>query len=135
MKVIKHLRVLSTLGRTLLRPAEPGYLILYVNNGAHVLEEAFETGADVVSVDWSVDMADAARRAEGRVALQGNLDTCALAATREEIFAMVEGIARAARPARGHILNLGHGCLPGTPVEGVRAFTDAARALENSQNW
>jgi uroporphyrinogen-III decarboxylase len=41
----------------------------------------------------------------------------------------VREIAEAARPARGLILNLGHGCQPDTPVEGVRAFTDAARAL------
>lgn len=108
-------------------------LILYVGNGAHVLDEVLESGADVVSVDWRVDLAEAARRAEGRVSLQGNLDPCALSASRESIFAMVEDIARAARPARGHILNLGHGCLPGTPVEGVRAFTDAARALGDVQ--
>ena len=48
---------------------------------------------------------------------------------REEIFRRVRELAEAASPARGHILNLGHGCLPETPVEGVRAFTDAARAL------
>jgi uroporphyrinogen-III decarboxylase len=48
---------------------------------------------------------------------------------REEIFAAVREMAEAAEPARGHILNLGHGCTPETPVEGVRAFTDAARAL------
>ena len=107
-------------------------LILYVNNGAHVLEEAFLSGADVVSVDWRVDMAEAARRADGRVSLQGNLDPCALTASPEAIFAMVENIAAAAHPARGHVLNLGHGCLPGTPVDGVKAFTDAARALDLS---
>ena len=104
-------------------------LILYVNNGAHVLDEMLESGADVLSLDWRVDIAEAARRVGDRASLQGNLDPCALHQSREEIFASVRRIAEAARPARGHILNLGHGCLPDTPVEGVRAFTDAARAL------
>jgi len=104
-------------------------LILYVNNGAHVLDEMLESGADVLSLDWRVDIAKAARRVGGRASLQGNLDPCALVQSREAIFASVRQIVEAARPARGHILNLGHGCLPETPVEGVRAFTDAARAL------
>ena len=73
--------------------------------------------------------ADAARRAGRRASLQGNLDPAELARPRAAIFARVREIAEAARPARGLILNLGHGCLPDTPVEGVRAFTDAARAL------
>jgi uroporphyrinogen decarboxylase len=104
-------------------------LILYVNNSAHVFDFMLESGADVLSVDWRVDLATAARRAGRRASLQGNLDPCALHAPREVIFEKVREIAEAARPARGHILNLGHGCLPDTPVEGVRAFTDAARAL------
>lgn len=104
-------------------------LVLYVGNGAHVLDSMLESGADVLSLDWRVEMAEAARRIGPRAAVQGNLDPCALHAPRQEIFRMVREIARAARPARGHVLNLGHGCLPDTPVEGVRAFTDAARAL------
>ncbi|HXV36620.1 MAG TPA: uroporphyrinogen decarboxylase family protein, partial [Myxococcota bacterium] len=58
-----------------------------------------------------------------------NLDPRELSRPRSEIFARVREIAAAGRAARGHVLNLGHGCLPDTPVEGVRAFTDAARAL------
>jgi len=104
-------------------------LILYVNNGAHVLDEMLESGADVLSLDWRVDVGKAARRVGERASLQGNLDPCALHASRESIFASVRRIAEQARPARGLVLNLGHGCLPDTPVEGVRAFTDAARAL------
>jgi len=104
-------------------------LILYVNDGAHVLDEMAEAGCDVLSLDWRVDIADAARRHGRRVSLQGNLDPCALQAPRERIFAWVRELVAAAAPARGHILNLGHGCLPDTPVEGVRAFTDAARAV------
>ena len=104
-------------------------LILYVNDGAHVLDEMAESGADVLSLDWRVDLAEAARRVGGRASLQGNLDPCALAAPPAAIGEMVIRMAREAAPARGHVLNLGHGCLPETPVEGVRAFTDAARAL------
>jgi uroporphyrinogen decarboxylase len=104
-------------------------LILYVGNGAHVLDAMLEAGADVLSLDWRVDLAAAARRIGARASVQGNLDPAVLQAPREEIFRRVRELAEAARPARGHILNLGHGCLPDTPVEGVRAFTDAARAL------
>jgi uroporphyrinogen decarboxylase len=104
-------------------------LILYVRGGAHVLDAMLEAGADVLSLDWRVDLASAARQVGARASLQGNLDPCALSAPRGEIFARVRALAEAAAPARGLVLNLGHGCLPDTPVEGVRAFTDAARAL------
>ncbi len=104
-------------------------LVLYVKGGGHLLDAMIESGADVLSLDWRVDLAEAARRVGTRASLQGNLDPSALAAPRERIFESVREIAAAAAPARGHILNLGHGCLPDTPVEGVRAFTDAARAL------
>jgi uroporphyrinogen decarboxylase len=103
--------------------------ILYVNDGAHVLDEMLEVGADVISLDWRVDLGAAARRCGRHVSVQGNLDPCALAAPREEIFSFVRDLHAAGSAARGHILNLGHGCLPETPVEGVRAFTDAVRAL------
>jgi len=105
-------------------------LILYVQNGSHVIDSIADSGADVISLDWRVELAEVARRHGARVSLQGNLDPCWLHAPRERIFEMVRELVEAAAPARGHILNLGHGCLPDTPVEGVRAFTDAARALD-----
>ncbi len=104
-------------------------LVLYVNDGAHVLGPMLESGADVLSLDWRVDIGEAARLAGARASLQGNLDPCALAAPPARIAALVAEIAAAAAPARGHILNLGHGVLPETPVEGVRAFVEAAKAL------
>jgi len=104
-------------------------LILYVKGGAHVLDAMLESGVDVLSLDWRVDMAVAARLVGAKASLQGNLDPCDLAAPPDEIRRRVRAIAEAAAPARGLILNLGHGCLPETPVEGVRAFTDAARSL------
>jgi uroporphyrinogen decarboxylase len=107
-------------------------LILYVNDGAHVVDEMVEAGTDVISLDWRCDLAAAAKRHGSRVSLQGNLDPCALHAPREVIFERVRELWESGRPARGHVLNLGHGCLPDTPVEGVRAFTDAVRALPSA---
>ena len=104
-------------------------LILYVNNGTHVVDLMAETGFDVISLDWRVDLARVAREFGDRVSVQGNLDPCALAAPADEIRAAVRSLARDGGAARGHILNLGHGCLPDTPVAGVRAFTEAARSL------
>jgi uroporphyrinogen decarboxylase len=104
-------------------------LILYVKNGAHVVDAMLDSGADVLSLDWRVDIAHVAELAANRVSLQGNLDPCMLAAPPVEIERRVHAIAAAAAPARGLILNLGHGCLPDTPVDGVRAFTAAARSI------
>jgi uroporphyrinogen decarboxylase len=121
------LPVHQTIARRLHRDAAP--LILYVNGGAHVLDAMIEAGADVLSLDWRVDLAEASQRIGKRAAVQGNLDPCALAAEPARIAAWVRELRDAGRAARGHVLNLGHGCLPETPVEGVRAFTDAARSL------
>ncbi|MEZ4334887.1 MAG: uroporphyrinogen decarboxylase [Myxococcota bacterium] len=118
-----HHRIADALAET----AAP--LILYVQNGAHIVDLAADSGADVVSLDWRVDLRAAAETYGRRVSLQGNLDPCWLHAPRERIFEMVRAMAEAAKPARGYIANLGHGCLPDTPVDGVRAFTDAVRAL------
>ena len=104
-------------------------LILYVNDGAHVVDLMMESGADVLSLDWRCEMSGAARLAGRRASVQGNLDPCALAAPAPEIERRVRAIAEAARGARGHVLNLGHGCLPDTPVDGVRAFVAAAKRL------
>ena len=109
-------------------PRDRAPLILYVKGGPHLFDLTLESGADVVSVDWRIDLAEAVRRAAGRVSLQGNLDPGLLFAPPDLITERVAEMRRAGRGARGHILNLGHGVLPGTPVEGVRAFTAAARA-------
>ena len=102
----------------------------YDPNDYPALLEPFEkAGADVVSVDWRVDLAEAARRAGDRASLQGNVDPGLLFAPPELIGERVREAVEAARGARGHILNLGHGVLPGTPVEGVCAFTEAARSI------
>ena len=99
---------------------------LYINGCATILEKMAETGANTLSVDWRIDIAEARERVGDRVALQGNLDPCILLGSPETIRERVHEIIDKAGPI-GHIMNLGHGILPMTPVENAQAFIDAAK--------
>ncbi len=105
--------------------------ILYVNGCSHVLERMAETGANVLSIDWRIDIAEARKRLNKagfeNVALQGNLDPCALLGTRETITEGVREILKKADKI-GHIMNLGHGIMPMVPVENAKAFIEATKA-------
>ncbi|MBI4473499.1 MAG: uroporphyrinogen decarboxylase [Acidobacteria bacterium] len=97
--------------------------ILYINGCSAILESMAASGADVLSIDWRISMAEAKRRVGDRVALQGNLDPCLLLGPKERITAKAAEILEEAGPV-GHIMNLGHGILPPTPVENARAFVE-----------
>jgi uroporphyrinogen decarboxylase len=101
--------------------------ILYVNGCSHILEKMVESGANVLSVDWRIDLAEARRRVGDKLALQGNLDPCELLGAPETIAESVKDILRKGG-GLGHIVNLGHGILPMVPVENALAFVEAAKA-------
>jgi uroporphyrinogen decarboxylase len=101
--------------------------ILYINGCSHILEKMVESGANVLSVDWRIDLAEARRRVGDKVALQGNLDPCELLGTQETITESVKEILKKGG-GMGHIVNLGHGILPMVPVENARVFIEAAKA-------
>lgn len=87
-----------------------------------------QTRANVIGLDWTVDMSDARRRLGNSTAVQGNIDPCVLFGDKESIQREVEECIRAAGP-RGHILNLGHGVIVGTPEENVRFMFDLSKKL------
>jgi len=88
-----------------------------------------EAGGDVIGVDWRVDLDNAWNAIGFDRAIQGNLDPVALFASPAQIRRQAAAIlARAARRP-GHIFNLGHGILPQTPVDHVRALIDAVHEL------
>ena len=88
-----------------------------------VAKKLAEAGADVVGVDWRVPLDEGWRRVPGR-GVQGNLDPAALFAPRAELERQVRDVLRRAAGRPGHVFNLGHGILPGTPVDNVRAVVD-----------
>jgi uroporphyrinogen decarboxylase len=100
-------------------------VIYFVNNCAGLLKEIRQSGADVVGIDWRIDIADAIKKLGKKVTVQGNLDPCALFLPKEKLEERVKDILWKGGAAKGHIFNLGHGILPQTPVENVVAMVEA----------
>jgi uroporphyrinogen decarboxylase len=100
--------------------------IVFTKGGGAWLEAIAGIGADVVGVDWTVNLRQARARVQDRVALQGNLDPMALfggeAAVRAEARRVLDDFGTA--PGGGHVFNLGHGISQHTPPEAVSALVD-----------
>jgi uroporphyrinogen decarboxylase len=89
-----------------------------------LLELEREAGGTVIGLDWRVELDQAWQRLGYDIAVQGNLDPVVLLSTREEIANQAKRILAQAAGRPGHIFNLGHGILPQTSVENVRALVD-----------
>ena len=96
-------------------------VIHFATGTAGMLGALQEAGADVLGVDWRVPIAKAWQEVNFRPAIQGNLDPVALFAPADVLRERVEAILKQVGGRPGHIFNLGHGILPGTPVENVLA--------------
>jgi uroporphyrinogen decarboxylase len=83
-----------------------------------------KAGADVLGLDWRVELDQIWRSIRYRAGVQGNLDPAALFAPLKELRIRVEDILSRAGRRPGHIFNLGHGILPETPVENVKAVVE-----------
>ncbi|CAK9207337.1 unnamed protein product [Sphagnum jensenii] len=103
-------------------------LILYASGSGGLLERMASTGVDVLSIDWTVDMAEARQRIGTDLAVQGNMDPAALFGTKEFIERRIhDTVAKAGR--HKHILNLGHGVLVGTPEDHVAHFFEVGKSI------
>jgi uroporphyrinogen decarboxylase len=113
--------------RALALAADSGVPVIHFGTGtAPFLEDFASAGGEVVGIDWRIPLDDAWRRIGESQAIQGNLDPAALLAPASERDRQVRDIlARAAGGGRpGHIFNLGHGVLPETDVDAVKAVVD-----------
>jgi len=101
-------------------------VIYYTKASHHLLPAIAQSGANVLSVDWRVDLAEIRKSLTPRMALQGNLDPAVLFAPPAKIREITLDIVNALG-GRGHILNLGHGILPNTPVENAQLFIETGK--------
>jgi uroporphyrinogen decarboxylase len=97
-------------------------VIYFGTDTAALLPSMQETGAEVIGMDWRIPLDDGWRSLGYKGAVQGNLDPVLLFADCRELKSRAEEILRRAAGRPGHIFNLGHGILPETPVENVRAL-------------
>ncbi|MBB5348512.1 uroporphyrinogen decarboxylase [Desulfoprunum benzoelyticum] len=103
-------------------------IIYFANNGATLLDLSVSSGADVIGLDWRINIGEAVRRV-GRRAVQGNLDPFALLLPKDELRRRIQGILDGAQEAFGHIFNLGHGIHQFTPPEQARIAVEAVHEL------
>lgn len=89
-----------------------------------LLQVMREAGGDVIGVDWRTPIDVAWKRVGDGVAVQGNLDPVTLLGPWPVVEERARDVLDRAGGRAGHIFNLGHGILPGTPVETVRALAD-----------
>jgi uroporphyrinogen decarboxylase len=104
-------------------------VIYYTKASHHLLPAIARSGADVLSVDWRINLREAREALGPRFALQGNVDPAVLFGPPEKIRRVTLDTA-AALGGVGHILNLGHGILQGTPVENAQLFIETGQRAE-----
>jgi uroporphyrinogen decarboxylase len=105
-------------------------IIYFVNGGPHLLESAATAGAEVLGLCWRTPLDDAARRLGPGLALQGNLDPHVLFAEPAEVRRQARRVLARVQGRPGHIMNLGHGILPDTPIASVEALVEAVHQAE-----
>lgn len=97
---------------------------------AGMLEDFANVDAEVIGVDWRIDLDSAWERIGTDRAIQGNLDPGLLLGPREKVADAAAEVLRRAGGRAGHIFNLGHGVLPDTPLENIQTLVDAVHSFD-----
>ena len=101
--------------------------IHFGTGAAGFFRELHAAGGDVMGVDWRINIDQAWMDISYRSAIQGNLDPAVLLAPLPELKARIHELLKRTGTRPGHIFNLGHGILPETPVENVKACVEIVR--------
>ena len=124
-----YVRYAAPYSRALIeRIRSTGVPVIHFGTGASgFFRELHAAGGDVMGVDWRINIDQAWMDISYRSAIQGNLDPVALFAPLPELRAKVHELLKRTGTRPGHIFNLGHGILPETPVENVKAVVEMVR--------
>ena len=106
-------------------------VIYFGTDTATLLSAILDTGADVIGLDWRIPLDTGWEQLGNQIAVQGNLDPVALFSPWKQVEAAARDVLQRAGGRPGHIFNLGHGILPETPVDHVKALVSFVQ--ENSQ--
>jgi uroporphyrinogen decarboxylase len=116
--------------RTVMKALSPAVPVIHFGTGtAGLLELMRDAGGDVIGLDWRIDLDTAWKRLGPDVGVQGNLDPVALLSPPSIFKERVRDILTRAAGRPGHIFNLGHGVLPTTPPDHVRALVDMVHEM------
>lgn len=97
--------------------------IIFFAKGVHYkLDKIASVGADVLGLDWTMDLGQARNLVGNKVALQGNMDPTVLYANKDYIREETKRILSSFGNGNGHVFNLGHGILPDIDPENVKAL-------------
>jgi uroporphyrinogen decarboxylase len=128
-----YVRYVAPYSRALIeRIRSTGVPVIHFGTGAAgFFKELHAAGGDVMGVDWRVNIDQAWMDISYRSAVQGNLDPVALFAPLPELKAKIHELLKRTGTRPGHIFNLGHGILPETPVENVKAAVQIVREFKH----
>ena len=102
-------------------------IILYAKGMGQHMDLLLETGAQVISVDWTVHLDELRAKHPGGYALQGNLDPEILNTTPEQVREAAMDVLDRTKNDSGHIFNLGHGIMPQAKIENVETLIDTVQ--------
>ncbi|MFB3827603.1 MAG: uroporphyrinogen decarboxylase [Bryobacteraceae bacterium] len=124
-----YVRFVQPYSRALIeRIRSNGVPVIHFGTGCSgFFRELHAAGGDVLGLDWRINIDQAWMDISYRSAIQGNLDPVALFAPLPELKAKVQELLKRTGTRPGHIFNVGHGILPETPVENVKAVVQMVR--------
>ncbi len=124
-----YVRFVAPYSRALIeRIRSSGVPVIHFGTGAAgFFRELHAAGGDVMGVDWRINIDQVWMDISYRSAIQGNLDPAALFAPLPELKMKVTELLKRTGTRPGHIVNVGHGILPETPVENVKALVQMVR--------